>query len=1132
MSGLGKKYFQFLFSGDTLFSTKPVRIASQSTLGRWITTTPRQSGGFLRFKSMITRGEGARMQRQVACQIYLSVFFLLAAAFSQPAFAQTTELGTITGTVLDPAGAVIPNANVKVTNAATNVARDTTTDSSGTFAARSLVPGNYKVEVSAPSFATQIQDNIRLNVSATVALTFSLTVGQLTQQVEVQAQAALLQTEESSVGTTISNTQMVELPLNGRDFNDLTKLGAGAVRGTSGKAETIQGQTYAVTGSRSDNGYYALDGMYNNGTFFKTAAIHPSVDAIQEFRIATNTSAVYGAAAGANINIMIKPGTNQYHGTVYEFFRNDKLNARNYFAPNVPEYRQNQFGFTLGGPVTIPKIYNGHDRTFWFFNYEGNRIVNGETSLQSVPTPAMVSGDLSHDQAGRVAKPIYNPLSPTHAPFPGNIIPASLIQPYSTAYAQYWFPANLIPGATSNYINTNNSNRTDDQINLRVDERITEKNNFYARFSHSVLDEVDPGNLQKDFLGTYNNYVGAVLNDVHLFNPSTILNVRFGYLRANLGQGPTEKFIQVYRDAGITNTPESFRSWDYPINFQISGYAGPNLGNLINGPDFTYQGSISLNKVIGKHSLTFGYDFTKLRILHDSVFSSFGYDNVPTSDPQNVSNSGQAMASFLLGLPSTASRIVGQTDLDLAQMLHHIYIQDDFKVSPKLTLNLGLRWEYDQWPHHRRGRLSGFDTLTGQFFWASTNPITGQGANVRPQIADPRYSNFAPRFGFAYRVAPNTTLRGAYGIYYNSNYSWEWSDSRGGWPFSVSDNLKGLNIAGAPLTYTQDLFQSFDPAAVVPQNQHTVARDVKTPYMQDWNLGVEHQFTADVLVELNYQGSKGTHLASFLNSNDAPPGPGAIDPRREWPFAGAFSELKGIATSRYEALTAKVEKRFSKGFSLLGTYAWGHSIDLNSEFGGTSPQNDLCIKCDLGDSGFDQRQVLNIAYIYVVPGATSPNRFIKYAVGGWQLSGITRLESGRPFNVTINFDNANNGARQLSQRPDLVGNPFPSGFGRSYGPGEAYFNTAAFAVAPQYTFGNLGRNALHGPAYYNTDLGAFKNFNLTERYKLQFRAEFFNIFNNSSFNNPDSTLEDTTFGQINSTFASQRQIQFALKLIF
>jgi hypothetical protein len=343
------------------------------------------------------------MRRLLAYTIRFVLFSLCLAVVLPRLSAQSTELGTIAGRVTDPAGAVIPGVHVKVTSKGTNVVREVISDSQGDFAARSLVPGVYRVEASAPSFAPQVQDNIKLDVSATVSLDFHLTVGQVNQQVEVQAQGALLQTEESSVGTLISNAQILEMPLNGRNFNDLTRLTPGAVRGTSAGAETIQGETFAVAGDRSDNSYYALDGMYNNGSFFKTAAIHPSIDAIQEFKIATNTGAQYGAAAGANINIMIKPGTNQYHGTVYEFLRNDKLDSRNYFAQNVPELRQNQFGFTLGGPLQVPKIYNGHDKTFWFFNYEGTRIRSGNTSFYRVPTPAMIAGDLSHDQAGNVA---------------------------------------------------------------------------------------------------------------------------------------------------------------------------------------------------------------------------------------------------------------------------------------------------------------------------------------------------------------------------------------------------------------------------------------------------------------------------------------------------------------------------------------------------------------------------------------------------------------------------------------------------------------------------------------------------------------------------------------------------------
>ena len=1071
----------------------------------------------------------------IACFLSLATVLIAPCRLS----AQAIALGTIAGSVTDPQNAAVPFATVRVTNTGTGVVREVTTDNQGNFAARSIISGIYSVEVSAPSFQKQIQSDLKLDVGATLTLDVRLTVGQLSEVVQVRAETALLQTEESSVGTVIENAQVVELPLNGRNFNNLTRLTPGAVRGTSAGAETLQGETFAVAGDRSDNTYYALDGMFNNGTFFKTAAIHPSVDAIQEFKIQTNTNAQYGAAAGANINVAIKSGTNELHGTVYEFLRNDKFDSRLYFARTKPAYHQNQFGFTVGGPVVIPKVFNGRNKTFWFFNYEGNRIRQGNSNFQTIPTPAMLAGDLSKTLTGAAAPQIYNPYTArvvdgqvVRDPFPGNIIPANLIKPYSAAYAKFWFPTNLFPGTNSNFINTIPLARNDDQVNVRIDQKVSEKNNLYGRFSWSELTQDDQASLPKASQVTFNKYVGAVLNDTHLFSPTTILNFRFGYLRANLGQGPGEHFIQVYRDAGLTNTPLNFRNFDYPINFGISGYSGPGLGNLVNGPDFTYQSSLSLNKVVGRHSFTFGYDYTRLRIFHDSVFSTFNYDNVPTANPQSVSNTGQALASFLLGLPSTANRIVGQTDLDIRQNLHHIYAQDDFKVNSRLTVNLGLRWEYDQWPHHIRGRLAGFDTITGQFFWASTNPVTGQPANVRPEVADPRYKNFAPRVGFAYRLANRTTIRSSYGIFYNSNFSWEWSDSRGNWPFSISDSATGLNI-GTTLTPTESLFQSFDPKAVKPQNQHTVSRDVKTPYMQNWNFGIEQQIAQDLLVELNYQGSKGTHLGSFLSTNDPTPGPGDPDPRRPFPVAGSLSELKHIATSKYHALTAKVEKRFSRGFSLLGSYAWSHSIDLNSEFGGSSPQNNRCIKCDLGDSGFDQRHVANISYIYVVPAFTNWNKGLRYVLGGWEVAGISTLESGRAYNIGINFDNANVGARGNFQRPNLVGNPFPKGFTSTFGPGGAYFDKSAFQVAPQYQFGNLGRNAFHGPNFFNTDVGAFKNIPLPrEGMRLQFRSEFFNAFNNVNFSNPNGTLGDPNFGQIRGTQNRARQIQFGLKIVY
>jgi len=1061
---------------------------------------------------------------------------------------QATTLGSIVGSVFDPSNASVPGARARVTNTGTGATREVTTNDDGYFQALSLVPGTYAVEVSAPNFQRQIQERLKLEVAGSVSLTFRLSVGQVTESVRVEAEAEMLKATEGVMSTTIDNTKILELPLNGRNFNNLVRLTPGATRGTNAGGPTLNAQTWAITGSRSDNANYTLDGTYNNGTFFKTAAIAPSIDAIQEFKIQTNMSAKYGAAAGANINVSIRSGTNDYHGSVYEFLRNAKLDSRDYYAARRPDFKFNQFGFTLGGPVVIPKVFNGKNRTFFFFNYEGFRQRRAVTQIGTIPNAAWRSGDLSRNLNGTTPLPqIFDPITqrqtgvdaqgrPVYArdPFPGNVIPANRVPAYARAYMDLWFPASLqLIGNvnTSNFINSTNQRRDDNQTHTRIDHKFSDNNSLFGRVSWSDIFQSSPQNLPNANQATFNKYLGGTLSDTHIFNPTTILDVRLGYLRANLGQGPLHKFVETYRQAGLTNVPAKFRDFDFPVNFGIEGMTAPGNGNLVNGPDFTYQGSASMTKIMGRHTVGFGYDYTQLRIIHDSVFLNFAFNNVPTSDPQNVSNTGHPFASFLLGLPNTAGRITGEADLDIDQKLHHLWFQDDIKVNSKLTVNLGLRWEYNAWPHHRRGRMGGFDDIAGQFYWTGKNPITGAAPNVRETITDPEYRNFAPRVGFAYRIMPRTVIRSAYGIFYNSNFGWEWSTGRGNWPFSISDNITGINIAGTQPTRADQLFGTFDPTQVRPTAQHTISRDLSMPYMQNWNFGIEHQLTQTLMVEVNYQGSKGTHLSSFLSSNDPPPGPGDPNPRRPFPQAGAFSQLQTIATSRYHGLTAKAEQRLWKGLTYIASYAYQKNIDLSSEFGGSSPQNNQNIRAELAPSGFDQTHVFNLGYSYFLPGANlrGPARFI---LGGWQTSGIWTLETGRPVNITLPFDNANVGSRGNFQRPNLVGSPFPDGWTKRYGPGGLYFDPAAFAAAPQFTFGNLGRNALRGPGFKNFDLSAFKNFNITDRFRAQFRAEFFNAFNNFNPSNPGGALGTPNFGRSVGTQNLQRSIQFGLKIYF
>jgi hypothetical protein len=686
---------------------------------------------------------------------------------------------------------------------------------------------------------------------------------------------------------------------------------------------------------------------------------------------------------------------------------------------------------------------------------------------------------------------------------------------------------------TSNYTNQTQSRREDNQTHTRIDHKFSDNNTFFGRVSWSDIFQRDPQNLPNAFQATYNKYLGVTLSDTHVFSPTTIMDVRVGYLRANLGQGPIHQFIQQYQSAGLTNVPTNFRQFDFPVNFNIVGVTGPGNGNLINGPDFTYQGSFSMTKIMDRHSLSFGYDYTKIRIIHDSVFLNFGFNNLPTADPQNLSATGHPFASFLLGLPigGDTGRIAGEADLDIDQQLHHLWVQDDFKVTDKLTLNLGMRWEYNAWPHHRRGRMGGFDMDRGEFYWTATNPITGQAANAPESISDPEYLNFAPRVGFAYRIRPRTVIRSAYGIFYNSNFGWEWSTGRGNWPFSISDNVTGINLPGVAPSRADQLFGSFDPTRVRPTAQHTISRDLSMPYMQNWNFGIEQQITQSLLVELNYQGAKGTHLSSFLSTNDPPPGPGDPNARRPYPAAGALSELKMIGTSKYQGLTAKVEQRFWRGLTYLATYAFQKNIDLNSQFGGTSPMDNRDIRASMGPSDFDQTHVFNSGFSWMIPSGDLRG-VARHVLGGWQATGIVTLETGRPLNITLPQDIANVGARGNFQRPNLVGDPFPDGWTKTYGPAGLYFNPAAFASPPLYTFGNLGRNALRGPGFKNFDLGLFKNFFITEQVRLQFRGEAFNAFNHVNFSNPGSSFGTPNFGRSTGTQNNQRSIQLGLKLYF
>ena len=1087
---------------------------------------------------------------------HLCLASLVAIACTLPLGAQTS-FGTILGAVSDESGAVVPGVTVTVTNEGTGNSRVVSTSEAGGFAVPSLPPAVYSVSAEMPGFSQAQQSGVQLAVNQTLRVDLTLSIGEVTEVVEVSAAAVQLQTDSSTVASTVDNEKVVELPLNGRSFTQLTVLTPGAVAGAGAlTAFQTSGTAVSISGLRSEANNYTLDGVNNNESFFKTYGLQPSIDAIQEFKIQTNiTSAEFGTAAGANVNIVTKSGTNEVHGTVFEFVRNDNLDASEFFANRSgtpqPEFRQNQFGATVGGPIA-------KNRTFFFFMYEGQRRSRESTLLNVVPTTEMFGGDLSMDTQGRPADPFFDPFTTVENPdgtlsrsqMPNNRIPSSMVN-RSTKQLQeiLWTPPNL-PGQPLNLINTNASRIDNDQWMGRVDHRFGDNNIMTGRFNFS--DSVSPrptAHLTVDNL-LVNTFTNIMISDTHTLNPTTILDLKVSYHRNNLqiadsapgGKEAIESFIT---GNGIQGIP-ILKSEAVPLfpQWRIAGFASPSQTGFP-FPDDSYSAYATITKIAGSHSIKAGFEFKHNRNLDDGYFTgNMNFNKVPTEDPQNAAATGNAVASYLLGLPTVALRNIGEgTTALMRKEDYSFFFQDDWRATPNLTVNLGVRYDLSEWPKHRDDLLASIDLGTGQFLWDGQNPITGEGPNVRRGIVEPDNNNIAPRAGLAYRLGEKTTIRSGFGVFYMTNYLWEAQGVRGNWPFAISENFSNLNdrlpINPVETTFTPDLDVKMG-STVAPNAQHIVPRHNRTSYTMQWNLHVQRQLAEELMVELGYVGTRGLKLSTFSNVNTALPGPGEVQPRRPFPQYGPLSEMGNQASSVYHGLQLKIEKRFSDGLSFRANYAWGKTIDvLGAGFSASqTAQDPRNILGDRALSDLHREHALTFDYVWQLPvGRDKPfgsswSKAADAILGGWQLTGIVTASSGPPFNTSVPRDIANIGRRVGAERPNLVGDPFAGVSGEP----EEYINLAAFGEPAPYTFGNLGRNALIGPGLFQFDAGLFKNFRLTERVGLQFRSEFFNAFNNVNFGKPNSNFDagPGVFGSIGGLAPHQfaRQIQFGLKILF
>jgi len=1090
--------------------------------------------------------------------------------------AQSTD-ATVVGTVTDPTAAVVASANVTLTNTQTNETTKAVTGQTGGYVFAHVKPGLYSVSVTASGFKQQVVNNIGLDVNQTARVDVRLTIGSTSEQVEVTGGPVLLQTDTSDIGHVITNKQIVDLPLNGRDYLQLARLIPGATPSLAGATAGQKGVSRSINsaGARDTSVSFLLDGVDTNDVTFQTPTVSPSIDAIQEFKVLQDAySAEFGRGA-TQILTALKSGTNDLHGSLFEFLRNSDIASRSFFQPTVPILKQNQFGGTFGGPVVIPKMYNGKDKTFFFVNYEAQRIRTGGAQFADVPTPQEVQGDFSARGNPIIYDPTtYNPATQTRQPFPGNIIPADRISKRGVTAASL-FPAPNYQGsvAGNNYVRSPAQKNDYDQGNARVDQRLSEKDTMFGRYS--IIDSFRTRYTALPGAGNFDDIRGqnAALNWVHVFTPNLVNEGRIGFNRNRYLTPPentgTNEALTLF---GFTNTTTNpVTSAGLPGFTFANGISGIGPGGQFPQDAITQTWQLVENVTWqkGAHSLKFGIDFRSTglnQIVANNDRGTFTFTGQYTSQGPGGTG-GHSMADLLLGNPYSAAAAVGDAINQDHNYMFAFYGQDDWKVNSRLTLNLGLRYEYvTPWKESlNRFTVLDFNNPGGRLLIAGTSKafVPGQGIvdtgepAISDSIVEPTLTNFAPRIGFAYRATGQTVIRGGYGIFYDVQEGNEVQFLRNNAPYFFVQNY-----TGDPVVPNLQLDTLFPSAANLPSGSiqpFTVGTE-RTPYMQQWNMNIERELRGHMLLTVGYLGSKGTDLLRRTNYQQ---GPNILvtDPANPTPLAQRvaypnFSPTvilgtENAASSTYHGFIASLERRYSNGMAFLMSYTFSKSLDdasSSSNFSG-SPSNAQC-RCDLrggkGPSAFDIQQRFVVSYSYELPFGKgkrflNSNNVLDMVVGGWQLNGIGALQSGPPFQINTSGDNANIGTGAGSsnnQRPNVVGDQFggidqsASILNRGVNPGTFYFNSAAFAMPPIYRLGNLGRNTMFGPGSANWDMSLFKNVPIHERISLQFRSEFFDIFNQNTFGVPGTILNTPTYGRLTGTSAGGRVIQFGLKLLF
>ena len=1109
---------------------------------------------------------------QARMRFILVVLFLLSSFATTRVHAQAT--GQLTGSVSDASQAAVPGAEVTATGIGTGLERKTTTNQQGDYTLPFLPPGEYRVRVQKEGFR-QVSRDVRLEVNQVARVDFALEVGEVTETVQVTGAAPLIESDTSAIGQVIEGKAIEDLPLNGRNFVQLAILGPGVVGVGFGAAGTIMsgtrpddlrpGSELFSNGNREGANNFLMDGVDNNERLTLAIVLRPSVEAVREFKIQTNMfSADQGRNAGATINVITKSGSNDWHGSAYEFLRNDVLDARNYFAPSTspkPAFRQNQFGGSFGGKIVPNKL-------FFFGNYEGFRRRQETTRVNTVPTLAMRSGDFSE------VRDIFDPATTrpdstarsgfVRSPFPNRRIPADRFDSVTRRLIQA-YPAPQLAGLINNHISNPKEKQKWDQGDGRVDWNWNERNTVFARFSKqdtvttrpsTFLPTTVQGLSEPVSLGNEDTFAGdstlvtynTVVSWIRTISPTFVMEAKMGFNRFNLNftqEGATPG-AQLGEKLGVRGSNQGPASDGIPI-VSPGGYSG--IGQTRSLPiiriENTFHPRVDFTNIRGSHSLKFGIDARRRQVTQFQTNRGngrFNFGRTFTDDPNNTASTGETMAAFLLGAANFIEQDFTLVYPGFRQTEWSFYVQDDWKVSDRLTINAGLRYEYDTPLLEVADRQTNFDVVTGKLLIAGFN--TDRTTGVKADR-----NNFAPRLGFAYRVRTGTVVRFGAGIFYNPAGSENvYMRRHRQLPFGpiVTADINQFNPNPRRMQDGFDPIPNLDFGVVANNpvgSMLAVVPDFRSGYMTQYNFQVQQQMPWETVFKIGYVGNIGRRMDTTWDYNLADPGPGTPASRR--PLRNIAPNVIGVTymtsdgNSVYNSLQASLEKRFSSGLGFQSSYTWSHAIDtLMNAFGGAAngpfPQDIRCRSCDRGSSGFDIRHRFTQSLNYALPfGKGRKHSFGSGAanaiLGGWDTNGILTLQTGLPFTPQLQTSVSNSGG----SRPDR------NGSGKLDNPDRAlWFNTsfntsgAVWSVPQQFTYGNGGRNILYGPGRVNFDWSLFKDFSPSESWRIQFRAEFFNLFNTPQFALPNPTIGNPSAGVITSTIGNNRQVQLGLRLSF